>query len=217
MRCTLRSNATRNYPSFRVHTRTKSGRTLVASGAVFFFCSPFPVYAASSFSKQPLKSSFRVYVYADSDLRFTIHRFLYDGNRINDEDTPSTLDMDDGGACLSLLYPLCLIGSNQLNLTDTIDVMVERMSYFASSAFLSLMFRLIFFARGGRVPAALMPPIFSVPALSIVFVAIPVTRITRTSVHPANHLCLLPAQYLVFSDGSIRVSTMYHPSCISST
>ncbi|KIJ13647.1 hypothetical protein PAXINDRAFT_13604 [Paxillus involutus ATCC 200175] len=32
-------------------------------------------------------------------------RFLYDGNRINDDDTPSTLDMEDN---------------------DTIDVMVER-------------------------------------------------------------------------------------------
>ncbi|KAH9975069.1 ubiquitin-like protein [Lactifluus volemus] len=32
-------------------------------------------------------------------------RFLYDGNRINDDDTPATLDMEDG---------------------DTIDVMVEQ-------------------------------------------------------------------------------------------
>jgi len=32
-------------------------------------------------------------------------RFLYDGNRINDEDTPASLEMDDG---------------------DTIDVMVEQ-------------------------------------------------------------------------------------------
>ncbi|KAI0245443.1 ubiquitin-like protein [Lactifluus subvellereus] len=32
-------------------------------------------------------------------------RFLYDGNRINDDDTPATLEMDDG---------------------DTIDVMVEQ-------------------------------------------------------------------------------------------
>jgi len=32
-------------------------------------------------------------------------RFLYDGNRINDDDTPASLDMDDG---------------------DTIDVMVEQ-------------------------------------------------------------------------------------------
>ncbi|KXN91529.1 Small ubiquitin-related modifier 2 [Leucoagaricus sp. SymC.cos] len=25
-------------------------------------------------------------------------RFLYDGNRLNDDDTPASLDMDDGGA-----------------------------------------------------------------------------------------------------------------------
>jgi hypothetical protein len=73
------------------------------------------------------------------------------------------------------------------------------------------------YTRGGWVPAALMPPTFSVPALSIIFVAIPVTHITRTSVHPTNHFCLLPVQSLISSDGIIRVSTMYHPSCISST
>lgn len=25
------------------------------------------------------------------------NRFLYDGNRLNDDDTPALLDMDDGG------------------------------------------------------------------------------------------------------------------------
>ena len=38
---------------------------------------------------------------ADSKLA----RFLYEGNRLNDDDTPATLEMEDG---------------------DTIDVMVER-------------------------------------------------------------------------------------------
>jgi Ubiquitin-2 like Rad60 SUMO-like len=28
-----------------------------------------------------------------------VNRFLYDGIRINDDDTPASLDMDDGGAC----------------------------------------------------------------------------------------------------------------------
>ncbi|KAI9463127.1 ubiquitin-related domain-containing protein [Boletus coccyginus] len=39
-------------------------------------------------------------------------RFLYDGNRINEDDTPASLDMDDN---------------------DTIDVMVERTSLFSRS------------------------------------------------------------------------------------
>jgi Ubiquitin-2 like Rad60 SUMO-like len=32
------------------------------------------------------------------------NRFLYDGNRINDDDTPATLDMEDGGMWFSIYY-----------------------------------------------------------------------------------------------------------------
>ena len=31
---------------------------------------------------------------------FYFHRFLYDGNRINDDDTPASLDMEDNGGYL---------------------------------------------------------------------------------------------------------------------
>ncbi|KAH8980436.1 ubiquitin-2 like Rad60 SUMO-like-domain-containing protein [Lactarius hatsudake] len=62
-------------------------------------------------------------------------RFLYDGARINDEDTPASLDMEDN---------------------DTIDVMVERTSP-PSFPEPSLILGPIV-SRGWRVPAALTPP-----------------------------------------------------------
>ena len=49
-------------------------------------------------------------------------RFLYDGARIQDEDTPASLDMEDGGKHLSFqMFGRCLNTP-----PDTIDVMVER-------------------------------------------------------------------------------------------
>ena len=50
-------------------------------------------------------------------------RFLYDGNRIANDDTPSSLEMEDNGR-----YFLQSLEALNLTLycTDTIDVMVER-------------------------------------------------------------------------------------------
>jgi hypothetical protein len=49
-------------------------------------------------------------------------RFLYDGTRINEDDTPGSLDMDDNGMVFfSYKILSCLI-----HFPDTIDVMVER-------------------------------------------------------------------------------------------
>ena len=56
------------------------------------------------------------------------HRFLYDGSRINDNDTPLTLDMEDNGACLWGGAMVVMLLTPVLFLPDTIDVMVERMS-----------------------------------------------------------------------------------------
>jgi hypothetical protein len=58
-------------------------------------------------------------------------RFLYDGTRINEDDTPGSLDMDDNGMVFfsyKILY--CLI-----HFPDTIDVMVERTYRNATSMF----------------------------------------------------------------------------------
>jgi hypothetical protein len=40
---------------------------------------------------------------ADLPCFFFSVRFLYDGNRINDDDTPASLDMDDNGACFEIV------------------------------------------------------------------------------------------------------------------
>ena len=76
-----------------------------------------------------------------------VARFLYDGNRINDEDTPALLDMEDNGQSshssplpfLTSPFPLLRhADSNSFvgDHTDTIDVMVER-SWFCFFASLS--------------------------------------------------------------------------------
>ncbi len=52
-------------------------------------------------------------------------RFLYDGERITEEDTPSSLEMEDNGSfILSIVYFVAVI-IDTANI-DTIDVMVER-------------------------------------------------------------------------------------------
>ena len=59
---------------------------------------------------------------------FALRRFLYDGERISDDDTPASLGMEDNGAC-AVLWPIFSPGAQMLtdsNCTDTIDVMVER-------------------------------------------------------------------------------------------
>lgn len=51
-------------------------------------------------------------------------RFLYDGTRINDDDTPTSLDMEDNGTPFLPLLPRPVL--TPALLADTIDVMVER-------------------------------------------------------------------------------------------
>ncbi|KAF9653604.1 hypothetical protein BDM02DRAFT_3182615 [Thelephora ganbajun] len=60
-------------------------------------------------------------------------RFLYDGNRINDDDTPASLEMEDNGQYDPSLPPLISLLLLHADLdsfvgghTDTIDVMVEQ-------------------------------------------------------------------------------------------
>ena len=67
-----RSNARQSSPSSRVRMRTRSGRTSAAFGA---------------FS----------YVYSTLNASNRMTSFLYDGNRINVDDTPDSLDMEDNG------------------------------------------------------------------------------------------------------------------------
>jgi hypothetical protein len=81
-----------------------------------------------------------------------VGRFLYDGNRINDDDTPASLDMEDNGQSTPrpprlppFLAPASFLlrraDSNSVDgHTDTIDVMVER-PWFCPSA--SLVRRLL--------------------------------------------------------------------------
>jgi hypothetical protein len=57
--------------------------------------------------------------------RFFAYRFLYDGVRINDDDTPASLDMEDNGAFLRPIF-VHFLSSDHTNSSDTIDVMVER-------------------------------------------------------------------------------------------
>jgi len=80
-----KSNVRRSSPSFRVHMRTKSGRMSIASGA---------------FSPPCLTEQNLIF-----KLAFPLHNtdsFLYDGTRINDDDTPASLDMEDNGMFTSI-------------------------------------------------------------------------------------------------------------------
>lgn len=69
------------------------------------------------------------------------YRFLYDGARINDDDTPQSLEMEDNGNVVSFSR-FSARRSDWPNiknpLIDTIDVMVERTS--CSDLLLSLCF-----------------------------------------------------------------------------
>jgi len=53
-------------------------------------------------------------------------RFLYEGNKITDEDTPASLDMEDDGLFL-FLFKMHALMCCQYNI-DSIDAMVERPS-----------------------------------------------------------------------------------------
>jgi hypothetical protein len=56
-----------------------------------------------------------------------LDRFLYDGARINDDDTPDSLDMEDNGVLIIAIFHLdCGIHRAFFTSSDTIDVMVER-------------------------------------------------------------------------------------------
>ena len=81
-----RSNARRSSPSSRGHMRTRSGKMSTAFGAFSY------VYSSWIIPNIPHAS--------DRTLTDTTS-FLYDGTRINDEDTPDSLDMDDNGVFFS--------------------------------------------------------------------------------------------------------------------
>lgn len=81
-RSSSRSSATQSSASSRAPMQVKSGKTSPPSGRLYISCPELWLIGNPN-------------------------RFLYDGNRLNEDDTPSTLDMEEG---------------------DTIDVMVERAS-----------------------------------------------------------------------------------------
>lgn len=58
---------------------------------------------------------------------FIVLRFLYEGNRINDDDTPGSLDMEENGL-FSSRFKVSRVLIRLRSLIDTIDVMVERTS-----------------------------------------------------------------------------------------
>lgn len=58
---------------------------------------------------------------------WTQYRFLYDGERINEDDTPALLDMEDNGK-ISLSQRNSHVLNDDDLVSDTIDVMVERES-----------------------------------------------------------------------------------------
>lgn len=49
------------------------------------------------------------------------NRFLYDGTRINDDDTPQSLEMEDNGTVLPLFSHLSARHSDWLNLVKPYD------------------------------------------------------------------------------------------------
>jgi hypothetical protein len=94
-------------------------------------------------------------------------RFLYDGTRINEEDTPATLDMEDNGQQPPPIQSLFFVSVSHAHVVpygipDTIDVMVERTSRFPtpllSFVLLASDVRFGSVCRGGRLQAALTPP-----------------------------------------------------------
>jgi hypothetical protein len=123
-RYTSRSSAPQSCPSSRARTRIRSEKTSAASGA------PFTSFRISSTRRNLLRAGKR-----------NISRFLYDGTRINEDDTPASLDMEDNGQQPQSIHDLFFFLFRWLTRTfvpcgvpDTIDVMVERTSRFPASS-----------------------------------------------------------------------------------
>lgn len=88
-------------------------------------------------------------------------RFLYDGARINDSDTPESLEMEDNGVWLEE-FSQCNHGSYITFLpSDTIDVMVERTSHDFLPSSLSTNPCSLPFNRGRRILLIMSLTIFS--------------------------------------------------------
>jgi hypothetical protein len=79
-------------------------------------------------------------------------RFLYDGARISDDDTPSSLDMEDNGVFISVSRCVQLFTVFSC-IIDTIDVMVERE---CSSNIHQASYQYSMSKRGGRVCICLL-------------------------------------------------------------
>ena len=93
-----------------------------------------PICCCQLFSQWPLRFSSRIRL--DADLNCP-DRFLYDGARINDDDTPDSLDMEDNGAS-KIYYVQMKANIHLFTFSDTIDVMVEREWIFSSFTFVFL-------------------------------------------------------------------------------
>ena len=59
------------------------------------------------------------------------NRLLYDGKRINDDDTPASLDMEDGGTVLFFWHLFAHRSDmiDSISMVDTIDVKFEQTAY----------------------------------------------------------------------------------------
>ncbi|KAF8264833.1 ubiquitin-related domain-containing protein [Lactarius quietus] len=119
-------------------------------------------------------------------------RFLYDGTRINVDDTPDSLDMEDNG-----VFPSHISSFVHPVLIDSLYRHYRRdgRTYVAFSPLPplpepSLILGPII-SRGWRVPAAVTPPTPPFP-----FLVLSILPSTHTSVPPANRLFAAPAHSL---------------------
>lgn len=162
-----------------MRTRIRSEKTSAASGALLFlfesaprrhdylpFCFAFLASLTANACTDVVPPLLLLCFAREKNKQISI-RFLYDGTRINEEDTPATLDMEDNGQQPPPIQSLFFVSVSHAHVVpygipDTIDVMVERTSRFPtpllSFVLLASDVRFGSVCRGGRLQAALTPP-----------------------------------------------------------
>ena len=143
-----------------------------------------------------------------------ICRFLYDGNRINDEDTPTSLDMEDNGQCspsslptlLSLLFRHADSNPFVGDHIDTIDVMVERPWFSSSTSLVHRSLTYTFEQRSEDVDK--VPTLLYVshrpPCYRCTYALLPYLHSSLSSVQPA----ITPATLVATKGWPMRTATI---------
>jgi hypothetical protein len=94
MKCFSRSNATRSSVSFKAPMPTRWAKKLAPFGEyarILFYLKFFGGILHTPSSCGEGRQANKIWI-----------RFLYDGTRINEDDTPGSLDMDDNGMAFFL-------------------------------------------------------------------------------------------------------------------